>query len=135
MTAVPVVRIGDMLVAAMQEDIDDESALRLSEDISQLVAAHGSRAVLLDISAAQFVDSFICRVVADIAAICRLLGARVAVVGMRPAVAITLVELGLTLEGVTTALTVDDAVAALDERGPGRRRDRAGGTRDDGDRA
>lgn len=132
MTAVPVVRIGDMLVAAMQEDIDDESALRLSDDISHLVAAHGSQAVLLDISAAQFVDSFICRVVADIAAICRLLGAQVAVVGMRPAVAITLVELGLTLEGVTTALTVDDAVAALREPDPGRRPHRAGGTRDDG---
>lgn len=135
MTAVPVVRIGNMLVAAMQEDIDDESALRLSDDVSTLVAAHGSRTVLLDISAAQFVDSFICRVVADIAAICRLLGAQVAVVGMRPAVAITLVELGLTLEGVTTALTVDDAVAALRERDPVRRPDGAGGTRDDGARA
>lgn len=135
MTAVPVVRIGEMLVAAMQEDIDDETALRLSDDISRLVAVHGSRTVLLDISAAQFVDSFICRVVADIAAICRLLGAQVAVVGMRPAVAITLVELGLTLEGVTTALTVDDAVAALREREPAHRPDGAGGTRDDGQRA
>jgi rsbT antagonist protein RsbS len=105
--------MGDMLMAAMQEDIDDESALQLSDDIAQRVALHGSRSVLLDISAAQFVDSFICRVVVDIAAICGLLGAKVAVVGMRPAVAITLVELGLTLDGVTTALTVDDAVTAL----------------------
>lgn len=128
MTAVPVVRIGDMLVAAMQEDIDDETALRLSDDISRLVAVHRSRAVLLDISAAQFVDSFICRVVADVAAVCRLLGAQVAVVGMRPAVAITLIELGLTLEGVTTALTVDDAVAALRNTESGRQHG-AGGTR------
>lgn len=128
MTAVPVVRIGDMLVAAMQEDIDDETALRLSDDISRLVAVHRSRAVLLDISAAQFVDSFICRVVADVAAVCRLLGSQVAVVGMRPAVAITLIELGLTLEGVTTALTVDDAVAALRNAESGRQ-DGAGGTR------
>lgn len=129
MTAVPVVRIGDMLVAAMQEDIDDENALRLSDDISRLVAAHGSRKVLLDISAAQFVDSFICRVVADVAAVCRLLGAQVAVVGMRPVVASTLVELGLTLEGVTTALTVDDAVAALRMSGSGQPQDGAGGAR------
>lgn len=113
MSSVPIVRVGDMLVVALQEDIDDETALSLAGEISRQVPGHQARVVLLDISAAQFVDSFICRVVADIGAICRLLGAQVAVVGMRPAVAITLVELGLSLQGVVTALTIDDAMLLL----------------------
>lgn len=115
MTAVPVVRIRGALVAAMQEDIDDRSALDLADRLAGEVATHGARMVLLDVSAAQVVDSFISRVIVDIARVCRLLGAQVAVVGMRPAVAITLVELGLTLEGVRTALTIDDAMDALEE--------------------
>ena len=115
MSTIPIVRVGEMFVVALQEDIDDESALALSGEISQKVSRLGARMVLLDVSAAEFVDSFICRVVADIGAICRLLGARVAVVGMRPAVAITLVELGLSLEGVVTALTIDDAMLALSD--------------------
>ena len=90
----------------MQEDIDDRSALALADRLAQEVAGNGARTVLVDVSAAQIVDSFISRVIVDIARVCRLLGARVAVVGMRPAVAITLVELGLTLEGVRTALTI-----------------------------
>jgi rsbT antagonist protein RsbS len=120
-TAVPVVRIRGALVAAMQEDIDDRSALDLADRLAGEVAAHGARMVLLDVSAAQVVDSFISRVIVDIARVCRLLGAQVAVVGMRPAVAITLVELGLTLEGVRTALTIDDAMNAMDahEEGAG----------------
>lgn len=132
--SVPVVHVGDVLVAAMQEDIDDESALLLSEEIARRVAGEGSRTVLLDLSAAQFVDSFICRVVADIAAVCGLLGAKVAVVGMQPAVAITLVELGLTLDGVTTALTVEDALAALGGPRPGQGQPGAGRARGDGRR-
>jgi rsbT antagonist protein RsbS len=114
-TAVPVVRIRGALVAAMQEDIDDRSALDLADRLAGEVATHGARMVLLDVSAAQVVDSFISRVIVDIARVCRLLGAQVAVVGMRPAVAITLVELGLTLQGVRTALTIDDAMDALEE--------------------
>lgn len=99
----------------MQEDIDDHAALELADRLAGEVAQHGARIVLLDLSAAQVVDSFISRVIVDIARVCRLLGAQVAVVGMRPAVAITLVELGLTLEGVQTALTIDDAMDALEE--------------------
>ena len=115
MTAVPVVRIRGALVAALQEDIDDRSALELADRLADDVARHGARLVLLDVSAAQVVDSFISRVIVDIARVCRLLGAQVSVVGMRPAVAITLVELGLTLEGVRTALTIDDAMDALED--------------------
>jgi rsbT antagonist protein RsbS len=122
-TSVPVVRIRGALVAAMQEDIDDRAALELADRLAVEVAQHGARIVLLDVSAAQVVDSFISRVIVDIARVCRLLGAQVAVVGMRPAVAITLVELGLTLEGVQTALTIDDAMDALEDGadGAGRR--------------
>ena len=122
MNAVPVVRVGRALVAAMQEDIDDRSALELADRLANEVARHGAGVVLLDVSAAQVVDSFISRVIVDIARVCRLLGAQVTVVGIRPAVAITLVELGLSLEGVRTALTVDDAMQALEDGagGPGR---------------
>lgn len=119
MTAVPVVRIRDALVAALQEDIDDQSALELADRLAREVTSHGARLVLLDVSAAQFVDSFISRVISDIAKVCRLLGAQVTVVGIRPAVAVTLVELGLTLQGVATALTIDDAMRALEEGGGG----------------
>jgi len=112
-TAVPVVRIGNALVAAMQEDIEDRSALGLADRLAKDVATNPAAMVLLDVSAAQIVDSFISRVIVDIARVCRLLGAQVTVVGMRPAVAITLVELGLTLDGVRTALTIDDAMKAL----------------------
>ena len=115
MSSVPVVRIRNALVAAMQEDIDDHAALELADRLAGEVARHGAAMVLLDVSAAQVVDSFISRVIVDIARVCRLLGAQVAVVGMRPAVAITLVELGLTLEGVRTALTIDDAMDALED--------------------
>jgi rsbT antagonist protein RsbS len=114
-TSVPVVRIRNALVAALQEDIEDRSALELADRLAGEVAAKGAAMVLLDVSAAQVVDSFISRVIVDIARVCRLLGAQVTVVGMRPAVAITLVELGLTLDGVRTALTIDDAMIALED--------------------
>jgi rsbT antagonist protein RsbS len=117
-TAVPVVRIRNALVAAMQEDIDDRSALELADRLATEVSERGAALVLLDVSAAQVVDSFISRVIVDIARVCKLLGAEVTVVGIRPAVAITLVELGLTLDGVRTALTIDDAMDAAEE-GPG----------------
>ena len=119
MSAVPVVRMRNTLVAALQEDIDDRDALELADRLAKAVATHGAAAVLLDVSAAEVVDSFISRVIVDIANVCRLLGAQVAVVGIRPAVAITLIELGLTLQGVRTALTIDDAMVLI--------RDGAGG--------
>ena len=132
MSAAPaVVRVGDTLVAAMHEDIDDEAALALVTAVGERVVADAVRSVILDVSAAHFVDSFICRVVSDIAATARLLGARVAVVGMRPAVAITLVELGLTLDGVVTARDVDEGRLALADDPPARGE---GGARADRDR-
>ena len=123
MSAVPVVRIGDTLVAALGGDIDDEAALRLQQAVAETITEQRLRTVVVDVSGADFVDSFVSRVLSDIAATSRLLGARVAVVGMRPAVAITLVELGLQLEGVVTALTVDDGrarLAALADEAEGR---------------
>jgi rsbT antagonist protein RsbS len=114
-SAVPVVRIRNALVAALQEDIDDRSALELADRLAGEVAANGAAQVVLDVSAAQVVDSFISRVIVDIARVCRLLGAQVTVVGIRPAVAITLVELGLTLDGVRTALTIDDAMTGFED--------------------
>lgn len=115
MTAVPIVRIRDALVAALQEDIDDRDALDLADRLASDVTTFRARSVLLDVSAAQIVDSFISRVIIDIARVCRLLGAQVTVVGIRPAVAVTLVELGLSLDGVRTALTVDDAILASED--------------------
>lgn len=113
MSGVPVVRIGDTLVAAVGGDIDDDEALRLQQVIAESITAQRLGSVVVDVSGADFVDSFVSRVLSDIAATSRLLGARVAVVGMRPAVAITLVELGLELDGVVTALTIDDGRARL----------------------
>jgi rsbT antagonist protein RsbS len=110
---VPVVRVGDVLVATLGDDVDDETAMDLQESLAERVVATSAAGVLLDISALEIVDSFICKVLGDTANIARVLGARVAVVGMRPAVAITLVELGLPLPGIATALTVDHGLRAL----------------------
>lgn len=114
MRSAPIVRVGRALVVAVQEDIDDDSALELSARLAQQVAEEHTAAVVLDLSAAEMVDSFISRVIADVAKVCGLLGAQVTVAGIRPHVAITLVELGLALEGVRTALTVSEALGAVD---------------------
>jgi rsbT antagonist protein RsbS len=108
---VPIIKVGKYLLASIQTDVQDNVALALQEDLAARIIATRARLVLLDISALQIVDSFIGRMIADIAGIARLLDAEVIVVGMQPAVAMTLVELGLTLSGVRTALNVESALA------------------------
>lgn len=111
MDRVPIIKVGKYLLATIQTDVQDDVALALQEDLAARIIAARARLVLLDISALQIVDSFIGRMIADISGIARLLDAEVIVVGMQPAVAITLVELGLTLSGVRTALNVERALA------------------------
>jgi rsbT antagonist protein RsbS len=108
---IPIIKIGKFLLVSVQTDVQDSVALALQEDLGNRIIATHARLVLFDISSLQIVDSFIGRLIADIAGISRLLDAEVVVVGMQPAVAITLVELGLTLNGVRTALSVESALA------------------------
>ena len=104
MARVPIVRLGDTLIATVQEELRDGDALALQEDLSSTIERVGALGILLDLSAIQTVDSFLGRLLNDIALQTRLLGAQTVVVGIQPAVAITLVELGLELKGVRTAL-------------------------------
>lgn len=115
MDRVPVLKIGEILLVSIQIDLDDQSALQLQEDLSDRIVETGAHGVVIDISALEIVDSFIGRMLSTIAAVSRVLDAETVVVGMRPAVAITLVELGLSLNGVRTALNVDKALAILAE--------------------
>ena len=110
---IPILQIGDFLLITIQVDMHDQLALQLQDDLTARIAKTGARGVLLDISTLDVVDSFIGRMLANIAAMARVLDARTVVVGMRPAVAITLVELGLTLHGVKTALNVEKGMALL----------------------
>lgn len=111
---VPVLRLGDILLVSIQMDLDDQAVLHLQEDLADCVVAHAARGVVIDITAAEIVDSYVGRMLATIASITRLLDAETVVVGMRPAVAITLVELGLSLGGVRTALNLERGLAMLD---------------------
>ena len=113
MARVPVVRIGEILVAAVQEDLYDRDALALQTDLSTALDRTGAHGVLLDISVVETVDSFLGRMLNDIAALTKLLGAHTVLVGMQPAVAITLVELGLDLKGIRTALDAEKGLALL----------------------
>jgi rsbT antagonist protein RsbS len=113
METIPILRMGRFLLVTIQVDMHDRLALALQDDLSQAIVKHAARGVLIDISALEIVDSFIGRVIGDIAAISRVLDATTVVVGMRPAVAITLVELGVPLPGVITALDVQRGMAAL----------------------
>jgi rsbT antagonist protein RsbS len=110
---VPVVRIGDVLVATVQEDLYDRDALHLQTDLTDQLERTAARGVLIDLSTVEMVDSFLGRLIGEIAAVSRLMGAQTVVVGMRPAVALTLVELGLGLPGVRTALDADKGHALL----------------------
>jgi rsbT antagonist protein RsbS len=112
--------MGEFLLVTIQVDMHDQMALKLQDDLSNAIIKNASRGVLIDISTLEMVDSFIGRMVADISSIGKILGAETILVGMQPAVAITLVELGLSLPGVATALNV--------ERGMVRRKIDADGT-------
>lgn len=113
MEQIPVLRIGDCLLVSIQVDMHDRMAMQLQDDLTKKIVAHRARGVMIDISALEVVDSFIGRMLNNIASISRVLDAVTVVVGMRPAVAITLVELGLSLPGVRTALHVDRGLALI----------------------
>lgn len=113
MERIPILRMGDLLLVTIQVDMHDRLALALQDDLTDRIAATNARGVLLDISALEIVDSFIGRMIANIAGMARVLDAETVVVGMQPAVAITLVELGLSLPGVRTALNVERGMALL----------------------
>lgn len=110
---IPILQFGKSLLVSIQVDLDDEAALSLHDDLSDRIAETGARGVLIDVSALDVVDSFIGRTLASMASIARVLDAVAVVVGIRPAVAITLVELGLSLSGVHTALDLDKGSALL----------------------
>lgn len=113
---VPILRIGGMLLVSIQVDLSDQSAVALQEDLAEKISATGAEGVVIDISAVEIVDSFIGRMFATIASISRLFDADTVVVGMRPAVAITLVELGLSLGEVRTALDLERGMEILREQ-------------------
>jgi rsbT antagonist protein RsbS len=113
MERIPILRMGDCLLVTIQVDMKDQTALALQDDLSSKIEATGAKGVLIDISALEIVDSFIGRMLASISGIARVLDAVTVVVGMQPAVAITLVELGLSLPGVRTALNVERGMALL----------------------
>src|SRR5580693_159228 len=115
MERIPVLRMGSLLLITIQVDMHDKLALQLQDDVTQRISECGSTGVLIDISSLEIVDSFIGRMLANIAAMSRVLGADTVVVGMQPAVAITLVELGMSLAGVRTALNVDAGMEVLRE--------------------
>ncbi|MFG1619086.1 STAS domain-containing protein [Nonomuraea wenchangensis] len=117
MERVPVLKLGDLLIVSIQIDLQDQSVLMLQEDLADAIVESRARGVIIDITAVEIVDSFIGRMLSTIASISRMLDAETIVVGMRPAVAITLVELGLSLGGVRTALNLEKGVAMLKERG------------------
>lgn len=113
MYRIPILQMGQTLLVTIQVDMQDQMALALQDDLANKIAATGAKGVLIDISALEIVDSFVGRMLASISGISRILDATTVVVGMQPAVAITLVELGLSLEGVRTALNVERGVELL----------------------
>jgi rsbT antagonist protein RsbS len=116
MEKIPILKMGRFLLVTVQVDMHDQLAMQLQEDLTNRIVAARARGVLIDISSLEVVDSFIGRMISNIAAMARVLDAETVVVGIQPAVAITLVELGLSLEGVRTALNVDRGMALLQER-------------------
>lgn len=113
MERIPILKMGRFLLVTIQVDMHDRLALALQDDLTARITETGARGVLIDISALEMVDSFIGRMIANIASMARILDAETVVTGMQPAVAITLVELGLDLPGVRTALTVERGMRLL----------------------
>jgi rsbT antagonist protein RsbS len=110
---IPILRMGDCLLVTIQVDMHDRLALTLQDDLTVRISQTGARGVLIDISSMEMVDSFIGRMIANISGMARVLDAETVVVGMQPAVAITLVELGMSLTGVRTALNVEKGMCLL----------------------
>ena len=113
MQRIPILQMGRTLLVTIQVDLQDQTALALQDDLANKIQTSGATGVLIDISAMEIVDSFIGRMLASISGIAKVLGATTVVVGMQPAVAITLVELGLSLDGVRTALNVERGLQLL----------------------
>jgi rsbT antagonist protein RsbS len=113
MERIPILRMGEFLLVTIQIDMHDQLALNLQDDLTRAIEKSSAKGVLIDISALEMVDSFIGRMIADISGMARILDAKTVLVGMQPAVAITLVELGLTLPGVATALNVERGMQLL----------------------
>jgi len=113
MERIPILKMGNFLLVTIQVEMHDRLAMTLQDDLTERIVQTRARGVLIDISSLELVDSFIGRMLRDIAAVAMLLGAQTVVVGMKPAVAITLVELGLTLRGVRAALTVERGMEML----------------------
>jgi rsbT antagonist protein RsbS len=115
MDRIPILKVGDCLLVTIQVDMHDQLAMSLQEDLTSKIAQYASRGVLIDISSLEIVDSFIGRMLANIAAMSRVLDAQTVLTGMQPAVAITLVELGMALPGIKTALNVERGMEMLRE--------------------
>lgn len=113
MERIPILRMGNFLLVTIQVDMHDKLALTLQDDLTTKIAEVGARGVLIDISSLEIVDSFIGRTLANIASMAKVLDAQTVVVGMQPAVAITLVELGMSLPGIRTALNVESGMQFL----------------------
>jgi rsbT antagonist protein RsbS len=116
MEKIPILKMGRFLLVTVQVDMHDQLAMQLQDDLTERIVKVRARGVLIDISALEIVDSFIGRMISNIDAMARVLDAETVVVGMQPAVAITLVELGLSLDGVRTALNIDRGMTLLQER-------------------
>ena len=116
MDRIPILRMGDLLLVTIQVDMHDQLASALQDDLTTKIAELNAKGILIDISSLDIVDSFIGRILANTSAMARVLGAEAVVVGMQPAVAITLVELGLNMSGVHTALDVEKGVEMLRDR-------------------
>jgi rsbT antagonist protein RsbS len=110
---IPILRMGDLLLVTIQVDMHDQLAMTLQDDLTARISDVGAKGVLIDISSLEIVDSFIGRTLANIASMARVLDAQTVVVGMQPAVAITLVELGMSLPGIQTALNVESGMEYL----------------------
>ncbi|KDD65627.1 rsbT antagonist protein RsbS [Pseudomonas sp. BT76 TE3572] len=116
MERIPILQMGDFLLVTIQVDMHDQLALTLQDDLSERISKTSAHGVLIDISALDMVDSFIGRMIGTISGLSKIMDAQTVLVGMQPAVAITLVELGLTLPGVSTALNVERGMKLLQER-------------------
>lgn len=116
MDRIPILKMGDFLLVTIQVDMHDQLALTLQDDLSERISNTSARGVLIDISALDMVDSFIGRMIGTISGLSKIMDAETVLVGMQPAVAITLVELGMTLPGVSTALNVERGMKLLRDR-------------------